>query len=630
MIGAFILAILLPLSAADQADHFIAMSGNGSLTIGIETNGALSVCRWPGTTAPNQITYSGADSTNRGGMWGIPVNGGVEWLPSKYGAEACVYLSDSGVPIVKTMYKSINAVGTAFVCKDSDVAVFQLRFDKVPESKTVIWYSDFSPCTTVMRTLPSSEYFFPARRDMVSFTEYDTVYHGRPSMPSTAMWDNAESWLADGYAPPWFTKGDGAWTAYSADTKFAGVACGAEHGEGSAIALAEAGTWNAQDKALGACASAVALPIDPESRSATLYVAFGESRADADAGLSAARQHGFQALYDAVRTYWKDRSQFGTRPTGVGDGVMGLKEDAVVTLLMLTDKKTSAVARGSDSHAATCVVLPRNVAWITYALDLTSHTETATSLLQCYAKYVRMSDAPGAPAGTLPAQLYANGEEAASQLILDVEAPAWLLWSIWQHDAQVPEQQREEYRKGLRKYVEASGDFLSNWSRAVRDTPAFSYDYAQKRDMHSINTIAIAYAGLRAAEAFIRANGEERNDWAQRLIELEDYLRFNALDSSGAFKVSDPISLWMTEIVGAGDPRWNATVQSVSEEIVANPNPQSLEKLAKLVMLLRDQTDKLASLKPVAAPTVQAALKTFPCDSYYAALAVIAILTVYK
>ncbi|MCC6154589.1 MAG: hypothetical protein IT367_12555, partial [Candidatus Hydrogenedentes bacterium] len=609
MIGALILSVLAPLAAADQADHCIAMSGNGSLTIGLDINGALSVCRWPGTTAPNQISYLGADSTYRGGMWGIPIDGGVEWLPLKYGDEAHVYLPESGAPIISTIYKSIGAVATAFVCIDSDVAVFRLRFDKMPESKTVIWYSDFTPCTTVMRGLPSSELLFPGRRDMVSFTQDDTVYHCRPNAPSTAMWDDAESWLADGHEPPWFTKGDGAWIAYSTNAEFAGVACGAEQGEGAAIALAEAGSWNTQKKALGACASAVSLPIDPETRSATLYVAIGESRGDADAGLSAARQHGFQSLYDAVRTSWGERTQLGMWPIGVGDRVMELKDDAVVTLLTLTDSKTGAVARGPHSLPATCVALPRDVAWITYALDLTGHTETATKLLECYAKYVRLSDAPGAPAGTLPAQVYANGEEAASQIILDVEAPAWLLWSIWQHDAQVPEQQRAEYRKSLRKYVEAAGDFLSNWSRAVRDTPAFSYDYAQKRDVHSVTTIAIAYAGLRAAEAFMRASGEERKVWAQRSIELEDYLRFNALDSSNAFKVADPLSLWMTEIVGAGDPRWNATVQSVSEEIGANPNPQSLEKLAKLAMLLRDQNDKLSALKPVAAPTAQAALK---------------------
>ncbi|MCC6796709.1 MAG: hypothetical protein IT366_16435 [Candidatus Hydrogenedentes bacterium] len=624
------LCIVVALLGAGDANDCVAMSGNGSLTIGFDSSGALSICRWPGTTAANQVTYSSVDAANRGGMWGVPREGGVDWLPEKYACNAVVTIAESGMPIVTIAHESIGATETAFVCNDIDVAVFRLEFKEMPASNTAIWYSDFSPCTSVVRALPSSEWIFSARRDMVAFTQDDTVYHARPNAPSSALWDDVKAWLAGGAAPYWFTKGNGTWIAYAADTKFAGAACGAEHGENSAEAFAEASEWNAHARALGACASAAAIPVDPGTRSATVYVALGETRADADGALSIARHRGFQALLDAARADWKERVQIGALPTDAGDGVAQLKARAEATLLTLADRNIGAVARGPQSRPATCVAVARNVSTIAYALDLAGHSEAATRLLKFYAHAVRTSDAPGAPAGSLPAQLYANGEEASPQVILDVQAPAWLLWSIWQHDARLPEQQREAYRKDLRKSVELAGDFLSNWSRAIRDTPAFSYDYIQKRDTHSVNTIAVVYAGLRAANAFMRASGEERTDWAQRSVELEDYLRFNALDSSGKFKAADPLSLWMTEIVGAGDPRWNATVQSVGGEISANPNPESLEKLVKLSMLLRDQNEKLSALKPVAVTTAQAALKIYPCDSYYAALALIAILTVYK
>lgn len=607
----------------------VAMSGNGSLSIGFDTNGALSVCRWPGTTAPNQVTYSGENSANRGGMWGIPREGGIDWLPEKYAQDIEVTIAESGVPIVTIVYRPIGAVGTAFACKDIDVAVFRLQFNVLPASNTVIWYSDFSPCTSIMRGLPSSEFLFPSRRDMVAFTQYDTVYHARPNAPSSAMWDDAASWLAGGNPPQWFAKGDGVWIAYTADKKLAGAACGAEHGEGSAIALAESAAWNSQTKAVGACASAVAVPIDPETRSATIYVAFGEMRAEADAALSTARQHGYQSLFDVVRMEWRERAQFGAWPIGVGEGVMGLKERAVVTLLTLADKETGAVARGPHSQPATCVAMPRDVAWLAYALDLVSQTETVTNLLKFYARHVRTDDAPGAPAGSLPAMLYANGEEAAPQVLLDVQAPAWLLWSIWQHDAQVSEGDREVYRNDLWKSVELSGDFLSNWSRAVRDTPAFSYEYARKSDMHTLETIAVVYAGLRAAVAFARAIGQEKPDWFARATELEDYLRFNALDPVGNFKIDDPLTLWMTEIVGAGDPRWQNAVQGATQKIQENTSAESLESLAKVAMLLRGQRDKLDALKPLVFPAAQKALDAYPCDSYHAALGVVAIRTVF-
>ena len=47
-------------------------------------------------------------------------------------------------------------------------------------------------------------------------------------------------------------------------------------------------------------------------------------------------------------------------------------------------------------------------------------------------------------------------------------------------------------------------------------------------------------------------------------------------------------------------------------------------------MLLRDQKDKLALLQPLVGPTVQSVMDAYPCDSYYAALAVTVMLTVYN
>ncbi|MBM3289814.1 MAG: hypothetical protein FJY92_06645, partial [Candidatus Hydrogenedentes bacterium] len=34
-----------------------AAAGNGPLTVGIDATGNVSVCRWPGPTAPNHVYY---------------------------------------------------------------------------------------------------------------------------------------------------------------------------------------------------------------------------------------------------------------------------------------------------------------------------------------------------------------------------------------------------------------------------------------------------------------------------------------------------------------------------------------------------------------------------------------------
>ena len=65
------------------------------------------------------------------------------------------------------------------------------------------------------------------------------------------------------------------------------------------------------------------------------------------------------------------------------------------------------------------------------------------------------------------------------------------------------------------------------------------------------------------------------------------------------------------------------------QKVQENAGPESLESLAQLAMLLRGQRDKLDALKPLVLPAAQKALDAYPCDSYYAALGVVAIRTVF-
>jgi hypothetical protein len=607
----------------------VAVAGNGNLTIGFDAKGSVSVCRWPGTTSPNQISYSARTRSNTGAMWGTVRGKTVEWLPQTAGGIR-VAAGDGAAPLVSVVYESVGITETAFVHPERDIAVFQLQFPQTPPELYAVWASDFSPCTKNMKSLPSLELFFSSRRDLVAFEENGAVYHARPTDAGSTAWDQADAWLSGGATPEWFKKSDGVWVGYSSAGTFFGAVCGAETGDRSALALAQSGAWGGQTKAVGLSASAAQIPIDSGSKTATVFIALGERRSDVDDALASARELGYDRLLDETQRWWRDRLAAAARPAAAPEAVNALYDRALRQLLVCVDKHSGAVARAPHSSPPLAVDVPRLGMWSTLALDFAGDSAAAGRHVTFYTQCARTSDAPGAPAGSLPAAVYGTGDDAAPQHVLDVQASAWLLWSIWQHDARLAEEERTRYRDEMWKTVELVGDFVSSWCRAARDTPVFSFDPARLSDTAALDTVAIAYAGIRAATSFATSIGKDKPEWPARAAELEDYLRFHALDATGNFKTGDPLILWPTDLVGVGNPRWAAPVQAAVDRIQADPGPAALKTLADAAMLLRDQKDKLAALQPLVEPTVRSVLDAYPCDSYYAALAVTAILAIYN
>ena len=605
-----------------------AVAGNGSLTIGIDATGSVSVCRWPGPTAPNQLVYDGADSANPGVMWAIGDANGLHALPRHDPATIHVSESADGAPIVTVTYDAAAAIETVLVHPERDVAAFQLRFTDTPPQR-VVWFADFSPCTFSMPGIPSAERLFPARRDMLAFVDNGVVFHTRTLKPGSAAWDQAESWLNGGAEPGWLRKAGGTWLGYASSPAWQGAVCSSEQGPDAAMALAQNGSWDSALKYVGACASAVSIPVDPESKSATIFVALGEQRGDAESALAAARKDGFAALLDETQAWWKKRLAESPLPGNVSPSDRSLYCRALRNLLLCTETKTGAIARAPHARPALAVDFPRFGAWTTLAFDLANFPDAANRHIEFYARSIRQGDSRGAPAGSLPAALYGSGGEAAPQTVLDVTATAWFLWSAGQHYAYIQDDKRKEYAGGVWGAAERAAEFLSNWCRASRDTPIYSFDPTRMSDTASIDTIAAACAGLRAAGALASAVGKDKPDWSARVIELEDFLRFHALDASGKITIAEPLVLWPTSLVDPGDARWAGPVQATMDRIQTDPSPNALKSLAALCVLFKNHKDRLEALRPLVAPTVTRVLDEYPCDSYYSALAVTIIRLVF-
>ncbi|NUM52171.1 MAG: hypothetical protein HUU46_00875 [Candidatus Hydrogenedentes bacterium] len=606
----------------------VAFAGNGSLTVGIGATGGVAVVRWPDPTAPNQVTPE-VEHRMPGAMWGVVRGDGIGWLPFSDGAIRVVS-SPGDAPVIAIEYELGGAMESVFVHPELDVAVFHVEFKRETTPPAVAWFANFSPCTASMPGVPSSEALFPSRRDMIAFAENGVTFHARPDRAGNLEWTQTQAWTAGDKEPDWFKKGRGVWIGYAGEPQCSASVCGQERGEPSALALAESGAWNQDIRCVGACASASRMAIDPNRPVATMFVALGENRGSAQSALSTARERGYERLLDETKQWWANRLTNASLSYRAPDAIGRLYRRALQNVLLCTDIESGAIARAPHSTPPLAVDFPRLAGWTALALDLAGESELVDRQLKFIAAHVRAQDAPGAPAGSLPAALYATGDDAAPSVVLDVHAPAWLLWTIWRHDANVADDQREDYRAKMRNVVDLAGDFLANTCRSVRDTRVFTFDPARLSDAASFDTIAIACAGLRAATSFAQATGNDQPEWAARVIELEDYLRFHALDTAGNFRIADPVALWPTELIGVGDPRWAGHVQAAIDDIPSYTGPAALKTLANAAMLLRDQKDKLAVLRPLVEPTVQRVFDVYPCDSYYSALAMAVISIVYS
>ncbi len=594
----------------------VAASGNGRLTIAFDAYGRLNLCRWPNPTSPNQVTYTRSAQAAGGAKWALDDGDGVRWLIADAPGEATMV--DGPAPIVQINNTTLGVSQTAFVVPDRDIAVFRIQFAEDPPQDSVIWHADFSPCTSAMRGVPGSEALFANRRDMVAFAE-DRVYHARTSEANSIAWEESERWRTGGLQPAWFGKGSGVWIGYEASAPFVHAVCSTREQDDSG------GTR--VTRAVGQCYSVVRVPLDETTHSATIYLAIGGKRSEVDGAIEFAKQTGFDALLLATQEWWTTKAREITAAPVPAGQLSTLYTRAARQLQVSVSADGGAIARAITAQAPLGVDIPRQGAWTTLALDFINLRSAAEAHIAFYGRGLRQGDGVD---GTLPAALYADGVEAAPSSVLDVQATAWFLWSAWQHDAFLQDEQRAAYRVATWEAVHKAGDFIASWSRAVHNTPALSFEPAMMRDASTSETMAVACAGLRSATAFAQATGTEKPEWNARVSEMTEALRIRAMGADGKFKVEDPIALWPAELVAAGDPRWDPAVQRALAELSAQSPEDALKALANLAMLLRDQREKLAQLEPLLAPVIQRALDAYPCDSYYASLALASIILVYS
>lgn len=522
------------------------MTGNGALTIGTDMSGHILFCRWPSPGYCNQVQRVAC---------GLDVDGQVLCLgDAGWQVEQPPQSSPRGISMKGTFGSvGISCRQEMTVHPQHDLLAIQMVVCGATTPPTFLFAPKLMPHMRIVPGLPIDDLL------------------GEQFNPSTT---------------------------FSADNQT--VYChSSENGRGVWIAYQSLGTTDVYREDTGVMEAVPEAGRDG-SFTATFVVAFGQTQADVDTILAAARGATYDSIAMESDIHWSN-------------SLAPSIDSNLLTIAQCMDRRSGAIVR-SPARSWLALDWIRQTAYTTLALDMAGHHELAESHTLFYAERVRRTTQPGRPFGSVPAAVYADGTDGLPQQILESDATAWLLASFWRHAQFLPNGERQAYLERVWESVPPSMEFLTSWTDGRNREPFFSFDPRVCKDTQSIHLLLTHYMGvdaaLRIAATLDKAPPES---WKRRKTELDILVRFHCVDEEGKWKVPDHLPFWAHEFGEARLPFWDAVIEQQTGE-----EAPSLEVLCGAAIVWQNVPEKLSGIRPKIDCALSKAM-TYP-DSYEAAL----------
>lgn len=554
------------------------VTGNGGLTVGFNPGGRITSCRWPSPGYSDQILYRAVSRALpawgvapwQGAMFAVRAASSVYWLNGATPRLSQEY-APGAAPIIQTagaLYDNGPAfVQRAFVHPQDDLLVIRFELRGVTTPPHFYWFQNFNPCTRRIPEWPVADWLLDELNDFAAFCTPDnaTLYHFRPAGPGAQDWQKAEDFAAQYAAPAaWETFEKGVWIGAASPNRVTGAQCGLDGAPDAPWAAIEAGVLRGPRAAVGQCQSAFELepepiPESPGAYAATVYVAFGETRAGVDALLGRARQEGEAALMAETQSYWREWFR-KTGLTAESERMETLRVP-LLTLAVSTDRTSGAVVRAAVTQPPLAVTSAQQAALVVLAFDRAGLPEQAEKLVRFYAKAIRPQSRPSMPAGSLPLALFADGSPASPHFVLAVDASAWWVSMAWRHAGFLEPSARSGFLQSLWNDVVRAADFLGDWTVPGTGEPLPSFHLDRLRDVRSTDLLLKMFMGfecaLHIAHELELPIDEE---WQARRRELDALLRFRIRDQQTPWPMDEVFPAWLKNIVGESHPVWTARV----------------------------------------------------------------------
>jgi GH15 family glucan-1,4-alpha-glucosidase len=422
-----------------------AVTGNGGLSVALNSDATITVLKWPSPSFYDQIKYRTVDRSqerfgalpNEGAFVGIAWREGrgewkFEWLrdwrsSQRYADED----SDEVVTVFTKAGPGLTVTVRDLVADDADALLRAVTVRRGTSSEVttvrVFTFANFNPVYSKTAQAPFQDWCTEERND--EGAEYrnnaDALVHarsgvdestGEPSGAALAMgFDNGSDGHQigiDTYESP----GPGT-SAYddAADAKLSGAS-----------------------SAMGQVDGALVDELDlrrAQKRSTTIVIAAAFSATEAVDVLKEVRRTSATSVRRAKERWWKSWLTGARLPADAPTPVVDLAKRALISIRLAIDER-GLVVTSVTTQPPYALDWIRHGAYVNRALERAGHPEVVTEHNRTYSDLQAVTAGGATPSGNWAQNFYADGV-VGGPIPYEIDATGLGIWTLWDHYVQV-------------------------------------------------------------------------------------------------------------------------------------------------------------------------------------------------
>jgi len=419
----------------------VTVLGYGGLTIGLDSRGTISVCRWPEPGSPNHLSYS--SNENKGLEWGVVRGAERQWLSHEEWRSAAEPNAQNP-NVLRWRFKlensRIEAVVTTLIHPRKSLLATRIQVDGLEPGAKLIWRSAFAPVTT-----RPAELIYPTiNRGFASYVDTPGKFwrHFRPDQLDREMVARRDQ-LQDSKAgmASWETFSDGVWI---------------ESWVGSRHEIER--TISDQDADPSTPLEIEIKPsYDGTTHTAVVFTVFGETSEELNTFKETVMSLSFSDLLSLTK-----KTPLVHRKKNSSDEVD--TAELVESIFRHTSVDKSNVVRTIANESFAEKNWPMWGAQMALGMNAAGFQKKAHEIIDSYLDGVRINTSEtNETHGSMPMAVYADGSLAAPHFAIEFHSPAWVAFAVRQLGESLPRQQQRAYWHQRYPFIGSSGDFLANW-----------------------------------------------------------------------------------------------------------------------------------------------------------------------
>jgi hypothetical protein len=350
---------------------------------------------------------------------------------------------------------------------------------------------------------------------------------------------------------------------------------------------AEDGLLQGNQAFCGPVDSALSLDLPELRGTVTVFIALGSTATEAANLVRRAREIGIEALARKAEQAWEKVGQRTFIPPAEKDkAILRVAKRSVISLIMGQDESSGAVVASLSRQPPYHFDFPRDSAFFDVGLDVAGFPERvdrhADFLMKVQMKgkiafgwmwLVNLRWPFYRPEGHFKANYSTDGSPGSMPHPFEIDSTGLTLWNLWRHEAFIPEERKESYRRKAWEVIEKGAEALMDYvdRRAGWLRPAFEDDSSRpSATFHGASSTLTAL--MAAADAARRWVGEDGK--AERWEEAASVLRKSMLKKLEG-KVTREIlgwrglhwAFWPAPLLKPGDPHSQPLLEILVREI---------------------------------------------------------------